>query len=189
MIFLSARNIQRLCHSRVLPLKGMIASVRCLMVLVLRCFFVRYLLFWLFRIFLDEAQTQWSSAYANAKVCHARTPTEVHEVCRNCLTFRPFFRRQLLKVSLCQRSVIWCPTPEEGSCLKILAVSTCFWELACEGARVQGQPPGKEEDDRSSVVSGPLPVSKPAGVVPGQQHRRLRLQVKNLLFRDGDLEE
>ena len=52
-----------------------------------------------------------------------------------------------------------------------MAVSKSLKELAREGARVQGQPAGREEDDGSSDVSGPLPVSKPARVVPGRQHR------------------
>ena len=43
------------------------------------------------------------------------------------------------KVSPSQRSAIRCPTPQEGSCLKIVAVSKSLWELACEGAQLRDQ--------------------------------------------------
>ena len=52
--------------------------------------------------------------------------------------------------------MIRCPTPEVGSYLKNVAVSQILDLLACEVARVQGQPACKKKkrDDVSSDVSG-----------------------------------
>ena len=93
------------------------------------------------------------------------------------------------RVSLCQKSVIRCPTPKVGSCLKNVTMSNSLEELARGVARVQGQPAGKEEDSEARDKNGPLLVPKSARVVSGRQHHRLRMLVDHLMCRDGRVVE
>ena len=92
-------------------------------------------------------------------------------------------------MSLCQRSVLWCPAPKQVSLLKHVAVSKSFEELARKVAGVQGQLSGKEEDSDTSGENGPLPVPQPAQVVSGRGHDRLRLLVNLLMCRDARSKE
>ena len=93
------------------------------------------------------------------------------------------------RVRVCQRSAIWCPTPKLISRLKHVAASKSLVELTRDGARVQGQPAGKEEDSETSDEIGPLPVPKPSQVVSGRRRHRLRLLVNHFMCRDGRSKE
>ena len=93
------------------------------------------------------------------------------------------------RVSPSQKSMILCRTVKVVSCLKNVTMSKSLEELAREGARVQGQSAGKEEDDGTSDESGPMPVSKSTPVVSDSRHHRWRMLIDHLMCRDGELEQ
>ena len=139
---------------------------------------------------LDESQMQWSSAGIGA------VPGDAG-LSRRCMNSAQLTRIRALppdaerpsRVSLCQRSVIWYPTPQVESCLKNVAVSKGLEELAREAARVQGQAAGKEEDSETSDENVPPLVPKSAWVVSGRRHHRVRVPVDHSMCRGGSSEE
>ena len=88
--------------------------------------------------FLNESQTQRSSAGIDTVSRHVRSFTEVHDQCPDFLNSgaTPSARREL---SPSQKTASLCPTPKAVSCLKSVTMSKSLEELAREVARVQGQ--------------------------------------------------
>ena len=70
--------------------------------------------------FLDESQMLWSSAYADAKACHAQTPTNVSEVCPELWHLLQTPREHW--VTPCQGSVV-VPDTKAGVLSENVAVS------------------------------------------------------------------
>ena len=104
---------------------------------------------------------------------------------KNCLTSGPSSKRH---------APVECEFPSEicdpvAAAKRVLSEVCGLKELAREGARVQGQPAAKGEDDRSSDVSEPPPLSEPPRVVPGRRHRTLRIHFDHLMCRDGRLKK
>ena len=138
---------------------------------------------------LNESQMQWSAADTGAEACHARSPTQVDDVCPQDSISSPSSRRQATFESGSLPEICApVPTPKLASCLKV-SVSKSFVELAREVARLQGEPAGKEEDSETSDESGRLLVPESARVVCGRLHSGLRLLVDHLMCRDGFSEE
>ena len=131
-----------------------------------------------------------SSPDTGAEACHARSPTKVYESAQITRLLAPLpDAKRPSRVSPCQRSVIRCPTPKVGSCLKNVTMPKSLEALAREVARVQGKPAAMEEDSEISDENGPLPVPKSAWVVSGHRHHHLRMLVDHLVCRNGRSEE